>query len=133
LNTFEILLLKRRTGETQSPRRKKLAKVLPNPFPQKNRFSFCRVCIEALRTARISLRAEPRKEKCPFHFRKNHPRENQKSKEHFFFLGLPSEARRWRGDSLSVRFRSEPPRAPRVRNISDFGNKCELGTIKTPE
>ena len=30
-------------------------------------------------------------------FRKNHPRENQRSKEHFFFLGLPSEARRWRG------------------------------------
>jgi len=28
---------------------------------------------------------------------KIHPRENQKSKEHFFFLGLPSEARRWRG------------------------------------
>src|SRR3989338_1211105 len=28
---------------------------------------------------------------------KIHPRENQKSKRHFFFLGLPSEARRWRG------------------------------------
>src|SRR3989338_2578231 len=31
--------------------------------------------------------AEPQKEKCPFHFRKNPPRENQKSKEHFFFWG----------------------------------------------
>ena len=29
---------------------------------------------------------------------KIHPCEKQKSKEHFFFLGLPSEARRWRGD-----------------------------------
>ena len=42
-------------------------------------------------------RAESQKEKCPSHFRKNHPRENQESKEHFFFLGLPSEARQWRG------------------------------------
>ena len=43
-------------------------------------------------------KAEPQKEKCPFHFRKKStPAKNQKSKEHFFFLGLPSEARRWRG------------------------------------
>jgi len=47
---------------------------------------------------------------------KIHPRENQKSKEHFFFLGLPSEARRWRGDCPSVRFSFKPPRAPRVRH-----------------
>ncbi|OHA75281.1 MAG: hypothetical protein A3A32_03930 [Candidatus Wildermuthbacteria bacterium RIFCSPLOWO2_01_FULL_48_35] len=39
-------------------------------------------------------RAEPQKEKCPFLFRKNRARANPKSKEHFFFLGLPSEARR---------------------------------------
>ena len=32
-------------------------------------------------------RAEPQKEKCPFHFRKNHPRKNKKSKEHFSFWG----------------------------------------------
>ena len=37
------------------------------------------------------------KEKCPFLFRRNWSRANPKSKEHFFFLGLPSEARRWRG------------------------------------
>ena len=58
-------------------------------------------------------RAEPQKEKCPFHFRKNWSRANPKSKEHFFFLGLPSEARQWRNDT-SVRFSFKPPRAPRV-------------------
>ena len=63
---------------------------------------------------------------------KIHSRENQKSKEHFFFLGLPSEARRWRGDSSSVQFWSTPPRARSARYISDFGNRCELGTIETP-
>src|SRR3989338_7899953 len=33
---------------------------------------------------------------------KIHSRENQKSKEHFFFLGLPSEARRGRGDTSAI-------------------------------
>ena len=42
-------------------------------------------------------RAEHQKEKCPFHFRKNPPPRNAKSKKHFFFLVLPSKARRWRG------------------------------------
>src|SRR3989344_7994703 len=31
---------------------------------------------------------QPQKEKYPFPFRKNHPRENQRSKEYFFFSGL---------------------------------------------
>src|SRR3989338_7361642 len=39
-------------------------------------------------TARISLRAEPQKEKSPFHFRKNHPRENQKKQGTFFLFGV---------------------------------------------
>jgi len=46
--------------------------------------------------ARI-LGGQNTKEKCPFLFRRNWSRANPKSKEHFFFLGLPSEARRWRG------------------------------------
>ena len=41
-------------------------------------------------------RTPKRKMSFPF-FRKNQARANPKSKEHFFFLGLPSEARRWRG------------------------------------
>ena len=62
--------------------------------------------------ARI-LGGQNTKEKCPFLFRRNWSRANPKSKEHFFFLGLPSEARRWRNDT-SVRFSFKPPRAPRV-------------------
>ena len=46
-------------------------------------------------------------------FRKNWSRANPKSKEHFFFLGLPSGARQWRNDT-SVRFSFKSPRAPRV-------------------
>ncbi len=33
------------------------------------------------------LEGRTQKEKCPFHFRKIHPRENQKEQETFFFLG----------------------------------------------
>src|SRR3989339_1782668 len=55
------------------------------------------------------------KEQHPFLFQKKfHPRQIRNARS-VFLSGLPSEARRWRGDSLSVRFRSEPPRAPRVR------------------
>src|SRR3989344_1295076 len=33
----------------------------------------------------------------------------------------------------SVRFAFAIPRAPRVRSISDFENRCELGKIETPK
>ena len=59
-------------------------------------------------------RTPKRKMSFPFS-RKISPPPYQRSKEHFFFLGLPSEARRWRNDS-SVRFSFKPPRAPRVRH-----------------
>ena len=68
-----------------------------NPFPQKNRFSFCRVRIEAPRTARILGGQNTKKKNVLSISKENHPRENTKSKRHFFFLVLPSEARRWRG------------------------------------
>src|SRR3989344_6170071 len=57
-------------------------------FPRKLVFSLCRVRIEAPHCLN-TWRAEPQKEKRPFHFRKNQSRANPKSKEHFFFLGLP--------------------------------------------
>ena len=59
-----------------------------NPFPQKNRFSFCRVRIEAPRTARILGGQNPKKKNVLSIFRKNWSRANPKSKEHFLFLGL---------------------------------------------
>jgi len=48
-------------------------------------------------TARILGGQNPKKKNILSILEKIHPREKQKSKEHFFFLGLPSEARRWRG------------------------------------
>src|SRR3989344_4081334 len=75
----------------------KLVSVLRKSISPENSFRKTESELKPRHTARISLRAEPQKEKCPFHFRKNPPPRNQESKEHFFFLGLPSEARRWRG------------------------------------
>ena len=74
----------------------KLAEVLRNPFPKKL-FSQNLVRIEAPPHYPNTWRAEPQKEKCPFHFRKNPPPRKSKEQGTFFFLGLPSEARRWRG------------------------------------
>ncbi|PIP67035.1 MAG: hypothetical protein COV79_00055 [Parcubacteria group bacterium CG11_big_fil_rev_8_21_14_0_20_41_14] len=37
------------------------------------------------------------------------------------------------GGAESVRFRFASPRTPRVRDISDFENRCELGKIETPK
>ena len=77
-------------------------------------------------------RAEPQKEKCPFHFRKKStPAKKQKSKEHFFFLGLPSEARRWWGFRGAYDLVSSHHALRAWHIVSDFGNRCELGTIET--
>lgn len=58
-----------------------------NHFPQKNRFSFCRVRIEAPRTAQKLLGQNPER-KTPFPFSKEiSPSPNQESKRHFS-LGL---------------------------------------------
>src|SRR3989338_1287455 len=65
----------------------KSAEVLANPFPKK---LLCQnfVRIEAPPHCPNTWRAEPQKEKCPFHFRKNHPRENQKKQGTFFLFGF---------------------------------------------
>jgi len=68
-------------------------------------------------------RTPKRKMSFPF-LEKIHPRENQKCKEHFFFSGLPSEARQWRGDCPSVRFSFKPPRAPCLRR--GFGRQARV-------
>jgi len=60
-------------------------------------------------------RAEPQKEKCPFHFRKNHPRENKKQGT-FFLFGVAEWSEVVVGLSWSVQFNLELPRAPRVRH-----------------
>ncbi len=84
-----------------------------NPFPQKKRFSLCRVRIEAPRTARILGGQNPER-KTPFPFSKEiSPPPNQKCKECFFFRGC-WRTRQCVGLSPSVRFWSELPHAPRV-------------------
>jgi hypothetical protein len=65
-------------------------------------------------TDRILGGQNPKKKNVLSILEKIHPRENQESKEHFFFLGLPSEARRWRGFASSVRKTFTLPRALRV-------------------
>src|SRR3989338_9098133 len=89
----------------------KFWQILSSP---KNSFAKTSSALKPRHTARILGGQNPKKKNVLSILEKIHPRENQKSKEHFFFLGLPSEARRWRGDSSSVRFDLEPPRAPRV-------------------
>jgi len=84
-------------------------------FPQKKDFRFTE---SAFRLATLPEYLEgrtPKKKNVLSFLEKIHPRANQKSKGHFFFLGLPSEARQWRNDT-SVRFSFKPPRAPRVRH-----------------
>jgi len=69
-----------------------------NPFsPEKLFFRFAESILKPSHTARILGGQNPKKKNVLSILEKIHPRENQKSKEHFFFLGLPSEARRWRG------------------------------------
>jgi hypothetical protein len=61
------------------------------------------------------------KRKMSFPFQKKiTPAKIQRSKEHFFFLVLPSEARRWRGDSSSVRktFTSHGAWSVRIADIA---------------
>jgi hypothetical protein len=82
-------------------------------------------------TARILGGQNPKKKNVLSILEKIHPRENQKSKEHFFFLGLPSEARRWRG-FLGAYDSIQSHHALRAWHITDFGNRFELGTIDTP-
>src|SRR3989344_6069100 len=80
-----------------------------NPFPKKNRFSFCRVRIEAPRTARILGGQNPERKK-PFPFsREISPPPNQKCKECFFFRGCWRTRQRV-GLSPSVSFSFALPR-----------------------
>ena len=66
--------------------------------------------------ARILGGQNPKKKNVLSFFRKNQSRANQKSKECFFFRGFRRVREAvGRDDSSSVRFRSEPPRAPRVQ------------------
>jgi hypothetical protein len=75
----------------------KLVSVLRKSKSPENSFRKTESELKPRHTARILGGQNPKKKNVLSILEKIHPRENQKSKEHFFFLGLPSEARRWRG------------------------------------
>jgi len=104
---------------------------LPNPNPQKNSFGKTESALVPP-PARILGGQNPKKKNVLSILEKITPAKIRKSKEHFFFLGLPSEARRWRGFRRAYDLVSSH-HALRAWHISDFGNRCELGTIETPK
>jgi hypothetical protein len=75
----------------------KLVSVLRKSISPENSFRKTESELKPRHTARILGGQNPKKKNVLSILEKIHPREKQKSKEHFFFLGLPSEARRWRG------------------------------------
>ena len=104
---------------------------MPNPNPQKNSFGKTESALVPP-PARILGGQNPKKKNVLSILEKITPAKIRKSKEHFFFLGLPSEARRWRGFRRAYDLVSSH-HALRAWHISDFGNRCELGTIETPK
>ncbi|OGY78653.1 MAG: hypothetical protein A3B74_04735 [Candidatus Kerfeldbacteria bacterium RIFCSPHIGHO2_02_FULL_42_14] len=72
----------------------------------------------------------PKKKKCPFHFRKIHPPRKSKEQGTFFFFGLPSEARGWRG-FLGAYDLGQSHHALHACDIICFESRFELGTINT--
>src|SRR3989338_7508858 len=107
----------------------KFWQILSSP---KNSFAKTSSALKPRHTARILGGQNPKKKNVLSILEKIHPRENQKSKEHFFFLGLPSEARRWRGFRRAYGLISSH-HALRACHIIYFGNRGEFGTIETPD
>src|SRR3989344_5701170 len=83
-------------------------------------------------TAQKLLGQNPER-KTPFPFSKEtSPPPNQKCNECFSFGVAGVLASAW-GFASSVRFNSDPPRAPRVRDITDFENRFGFGKINAPK
>src|SRR3990167_5670965 len=83
--------LRHPNSKTNQP---KFWQILSSP---KNSFAKTSSALKPRHTARILGGQNPKKKNVLSILEKITPAKNQKSKEHFFFLGLPSEARRWRG------------------------------------
>jgi len=66
----------------------KLVSVLRKSISPENSFRKTESALKPRHTARISLRVEPQKEKCPFHFRKNPPPRKSKEQGTFFLFGV---------------------------------------------
>ena len=110
----------------------KLVSVLRKSISPENSSRKTETVLKPLHTARILGGQNPKKKNVLSILEKIHPREKSKEQGTFFFLGLPSEARRWRG------FRGaydliQSHHALRAWHITDFENRFGLGTIDTPE
>ena len=99
----------------------------------KNSFAKTSSALKPRHTARILGGQNPKKKNVLSILEKITPAKIRKGKEHFFFLGLPSEARRWRGFRRAYDVVSSHHALRAWHIVSDFGNRCELGTIETPE
>ena len=103
-----------------------------NPFPQKKRFSLCRVRISPRHTARI-LGGQNTEEKTPFPFSKEiSPPPNQESKECFSF----GVAEALRGSGGAIHSRSKKVRAnakitPPNETCSELRKGSDLGGEKS--
>ena len=99
-------------------------------FPRKIVFSLCRVRIEAPRTARILGGQNPER-KTPFPFsEKIHPRQTRNARSVFSFGVAGVLASAW-GFLRAYDFGQNHHASGACHIVSDFGNRCELGTIKT--
>lgn len=101
-----------------------------NPYPQKI-VSQNRVRIEAPPHYLNTWKAEPQKEKCPFHFRKNPPPRKSKEQATFFFLWC--RVKRGGGGAFverTIQFRTTT-RFARAISRDCFQNKFEFCTIDT--
>jgi len=83
--------LRHPNSKTSQP---KFWQILSSP---KNSFAKTSSALKPRHTARILGGQNPKKKNILSFLGKITPAKIRKSKEHFFFLGLPSEARRWRG------------------------------------
>jgi len=110
----------------------KSVEVLPNPFPPENSFGKTEHRISPRHTARISLRAEPRKKNTPSFFKKKFTPAKPEMQGVFFLSGLPPSPRGGDGAIRRAYDSGQSHHALRAFLIlGSAGNKSELFGIMT--
>src|SRR3989344_7114693 len=109
----------------------KLVSVLRKSISPENSFRKTESELKPRHTARILGGQNPKKKNVLSILEKIHPPRKTKEQGTFFLFWVAERSEAVAGLSWSVRFSLELSRAPRVRYITDFENRCELGTIKT--
>src|SRR3989344_5061788 len=116
---------------------------LRHPNSKTNEPKFCKILspknsfrkteseLKPRHTARILGGQNPKKKNVLSILEKIPPRENQKSKRHFSFWGC--RVKRGGGGTIRAYDSVSSHHALRAWDIICFGNRCEFGTIQTPE